>query len=273
MMAIATIMAVYGGDDPQYFREAIQSIITQELDSDCESRIYLGVDGPIGEPLESVILENAGNLHRVVRSNSNRGLAATLNTLINSLEDEVFVFRMDADDVSLPTRYQMQIMYMEENQKIDILGTAITEFGPGISREREVRFARSSREALKYSHRRVPVAHPTVCFRRSVFDRVHSYPERGTNEDVAFWFACMRAGLTFDNLPYSLLRFRIGPGFWQRRGTRKAWLEFCCYVSGIRTMHGFMTLRYLYPLGRLVMRLAPSGLSKILYSMRSNSRT
>jgi glycosyltransferase involved in cell wall biosynthesis len=265
---IATLMAVYGGDDPGLFRAALESVATQSFRTPVDSRLYLGVDGPVGAALEAVIDEHRTAIHFLNRSPANRGLAATLNTLIAALAEEQYVFRMDADDVSLPGRYQAQLDYLHEHAGVDILGTAITEVDAVSGTERVVRFARDPDDALANLHRRVPVAHPTVCFRRRVLDAVGGYPVRGTNEDIALWFACARLGFRFDNLPGSFLRFRISPGFWRRRGMRKALSELGCYVRGIRDVYGAVSLRYIFPLGRFAVRMSPPFISRWVYGAR-----
>lgn len=273
MTSIATLIAVYAADDPGHFREALASIVCQRIDQTYVSRIYLGIDGPVGPALEKVVNEYGPALYRVFRSEHNRGLAATLNSLIQALEDEDFLFRMDADDQSLPDRYQAQLDYLATHPEIDILGTAITEVDCTTGEERIVSFCRDPQDAIDNMHRRVPVAHPTVCFRRRVLSTVGGYPVAGTNEDVALWFECLRAGFKFDNLAQAQLRFRISEGFWRRRSFKKARSELMCYMRGIYALDGLFTPKYAYPMLRLMVRLAPTAVSKWMYrsSLRPNN--
>jgi glycosyltransferase involved in cell wall biosynthesis len=264
-VAIATLICVYSGDEPDLFRAALQSTIDQRLREGVESRIFLCVDGTISEELHQVIQEYADRLFLIEHSALNRGLANSLNALISRLTDEEFVFRMDADDQSLPDRYQAQLDYLAVHPEIDILGTAITEVDSTTGEERSVGFCRSPQDAIDNIHRRVPVAHPTVCFRRRVLSAVGGYPVAGTNEDVALWFECLRAGFKFDNLAQVHLRFRISEGFWKRRNFSKARSELMCYVRGIYSLNGLFTAKYAYPMLRLMVRLAPTTVSKWLY--------
>lgn len=262
---IATLICVYSGDAPELFRAALRSTFDQKLRSGVESRIFLGVDGPVSEALEQVIQQDADQLFLVERSAVNRGLAKSLNALISRLTDEEFVFRMDADDQSLPDRYQAQLDYLASHPEIDILGTAITEVDCTTGEERNVGFCRDPQDAIDNMHRRVPVAHPTVCFRRRVLSAVGGYPVAGTNEDVALWFECLRAGFKFDNLAQAHLRFRISEAFWKRRSFKKARSELMCYVRGIYALDGLFTPKYAYPMLRLMVRLAPTSVSRWMY--------
>ncbi len=258
-------MCVYAGDRAEIFTAALQSLLDQDLGPEVESRIYLGVDGPLAPELELAVQAVASKLFLLHRVASNQGLARTLNQLLRLLHDEAFVFRMDADDLALPQRYRRQLEHLRLHPEIDVLGTAITEIDELSGQARTVRFASGPEDALSHMHRRVPVAHPTVCVRRRVFDALPGYPENGTNEDLGLWFACAAKGFRFDNLPESLLRYRISPSFWQRRSLAKARSELLCYWRGIYALRGPWTLAYAFPLLRFLLRLMPTPVSRWAY--------
>lgn len=260
-----TLMAVYHGDCPQAVGAALDSVLQQRLAEGVESRLYIAIDGPVSADIESVIDARRASIHRIVRLPTNQGLATALNTLIASMEDELFVFRMDADDRSELHRYQAQLDHLLSHPDIDILGTDIVEVDKSTGETRRISFSRSHDQAMRELCRRVPVAHPTVCFRRRVLDRVGGYPTSGTNEDIALWFRCAREGFKFGNVHEPLLEFTIGPGFWRRRSMKKAFSELRCYVAGIWSTEG-VTWRYVFPIARFVLRLAPSRLSRWAYA-------
>lgn len=270
MSSLAVLMAVYRHDDPILLDIALRSTLGQQLPIDHKIHLYLGVDGPIGPELEAIVASHAEQLHRIVRSPDNEGLAATLNKLIRVLGDESYVFRMDADDLSLPTRFRTQLDFLLNHPDVDIVGTDIIEWDRVSGQRRQVAFARDHADAVRKISRRVPVAHPTVCFRRHVFDTVPQYPSVPGNEDIAMWFECLRAGLRFGNVHESLLLYSIGANFWSRRSFAKAMSEFRCYASGIWMLHGY-SWQYVYPVARLLVRICPRFISKLLYdtTMRS----
>ena len=265
-MPVATLLCVYAGDSADFFDAAVQSIFDQALGPEIESRIYLGVDGPLPPALAQAVRAVECRLFQIRRSPTRQGLAATLNNLLQGLQGEPFVFRMDADDVAMPQRYPRQLTHMLQHPDIDVLGTAITEFDDLTGTTRMVRFAKGPEDAVAQLHRRVPVAHPTVCIRRRVFETLSGYPENGSNEDLGLWFACALHGFRFDNLPESLLWYRISPGFWQRRSLDKAGSELRCYLRGIYALRGPWTLAYAFPLLRFVLRLLPTPLARWAYN-------
>ncbi len=265
--AVATLMCVYGRDDAAAFTAAMHSVLDQDLPTGLLSHVYLGVDGPLPPALQAAVAAVEPRLFLVHRAPQNQGLARMLNALIGRLQGEDFVFRMDADDVSMPRRYRQQLAYLQANPGIDILGTAITEHDETSGRTRVVRYAAGPAEALARLHWRVPVAHPTVCMRARVLELAGGYPEKGTNEDVAMWFRCASLGLHFDNLTEPLLMYRVTPGFWRRRGLRKAGSELACYVRGIYRLRGPFTLAYAVPVLRFGLRLMPTSVSRWAYNL------
>ncbi len=266
-LRVATLMAVYRGDDPQYFQAALRSVLDQRFETPVISNIYLGVDGRLSPELDRVIELHRHRLHCVLRSDANLGLATTLNRLIAALDDEAFIFRMDADDISRPERYATQLRHMCAHPEVDILGTDIIEFD-GRSQRRIVTFARDPEQALQHLHLRVPVAHPSVCIRRRVLALTGGYPTTGTNEDVSLWFRCAALGLRFDNVHLPLLEFRITDAFWRRRSVAKAFSEWSCYAHGISSLHGALNWRQVFPVLRLGLRLAPQSVSRWAYRRR-----
>jgi hypothetical protein len=271
-MDVAVIMSVYRMELPELFARAIDSVLEQNVDSSVRIKIYLGVDGDVPQPLADVIKIYEGRMHKVVWFEKNRGLACVLNDLIAGLEDEEFVFRMDTDDFSYPNRFQRQLAYLQAHPDIDILGTSIVEVGEGTDAPRIVHFSRESeRSARRYIARGVPVAHPTVCFRGSVFKKIDGYPTVRNNEDIALWFLCLRNGLKFENLREPLYEFTVNKDFLRRRGFEKAFTEFLVYSKGIWILHGF-TLDYFYPLARFMLRLSPKYIQHLAYQSKLRPR-
>ena len=72
---VAVIIPVYKNDTPQYVRPAIDSIIKQTY----SCRIYIGVDGPIGNSLNSCLeaYENNKNVS-IVRFAEKRFFASVI---------------------------------------------------------------------------------------------------------------------------------------------------------------------------------------------------
>ena len=253
--AVAVIMSVYGGDSPEHLTLSLSSIFNQDIAGKRAIHLYLGVDGPISSEVDAVIQVWEDRIHCLKRFRENRGLAHVLNELINCLDAEEFVFRMDADDVSLPRRFSAQVAFMESEPDVGICGTAINEFASG-NFMRVISYPTAHVEAVSALKCRSPFAHPTVCFRRSALELFKSYPTDAANEDIALWFKAVAMGIKFANLDDPLVNFRISDGFWKRRGFSKALGELRCYWRGLKLLQSPAS-HYCWPIFRFIFRLSP----------------
>ena len=267
MPNIAVLLAVYEKDDAAMFERAVQSIIAQKLDKKWEVNLYLGVNGPVPAAISEVICSNESFITELYASEYNMGLAPMLNVLISKLRDEQYIFRMDADDISLAHRFQTQIDFFEENPDVDILGSQIIEYDRSRQILQIVSFPRDHQECLRMAPRRVPIAHPTACIRRRVFDFVEGYPVVPGNEDVAMWFECFSAGMRFANVDRPLLIFSVNDAFWARRSFRKSLTEFTSFWRGVKKLN-FPKIYFVFPVIRFFLRLIPSAVMRWAYSSR-----
>jgi len=257
---VAVIMSVYKNDKPDLFKKALDSVVRQTYPSE-KIRIYFGIDGEISKELEDIIA-NCNIIYKIQRNEKNIGLGPTLNKLVNILENEKFIFRMDADDVSLPNRFEAQIKYMLQNPKIDILGTAIIEVNEK-GEELQIR-TYPHKNIEKYVVKGTPLAHPTVCFRRNVFEKTNYSLTSRLNEDIVLWFQALENGFCIDNLPDVLYQFLVNDSFLKRRNYKKSFDEFNVYMKGVWSLHK-ITWLYVFPIARLISRLLPEKLIELAY--------
>lgn len=85
---------------------------------------------------------------------------------------------MDADDISILNRFEMQNTFLEEHPEVDMVVGAISEIDEkGNDRGRIIRYPTSPEDCRAFFTKRNPVAHPTVMFRRSFFEKAgYHYP-------------------------------------------------------------------------------------------------
>ncbi len=65
---------------------------------------------------------------KVIWDGRNKGMSDRLNQVLDMCHGEYFA-RLDADDVAYPERLERQVMFLEENRDIDLLGTGAMVFG------------------------------------------------------------------------------------------------------------------------------------------------
>ena len=124
------LMATYGGDDPGFLREAFASAVQEQTRRPDE--VVLVQDGPVPDELADAIADLAATSpvpvkHLVI--DANVGLGPALDAGLEACSHEI-VARMDADDVSLPERFERQLPLVEAGA--DIVGSGLLEFGSGV---------------------------------------------------------------------------------------------------------------------------------------------
>lgn len=270
--SIAVLITMYCRDSLCQFQTALASIENQ-TGAFSDIHIYLCCDGPLTMEQDVWLSENRNRFYKILRNSVNEGLARSLNRLIESLENEAFVFRMDGDDISLPGRFEKQIRHMKSHPLIGISGCQVYDIndeGQNIGKREFPVDSDACRQAIKSL---MPLLHPTFCIRRDVFhDPRNRYPDAHLAEDLAFLVVALENGVALGNSPEFLFQWRIGHGFFSRRQSLKRGLAECRWYSrAIYHQEGFLSFAYIKPLGRLFLRMMPSRLQEVLYrsSLRS----
>lgn len=258
-------MSVYAGDRPGWVRAAIESMLLQTVPRE-QIHIYICADGPLTGELDACLDLYKENVYRLLRNESNLGLAASLNRLIRALEDETYVFRMDADDLCLPERVARQVQFMDPHPEILLCGGAIQEFRDdpvdhGLLRTYPADLAAMRKYILKAN----PFAHSTVCFRREFFSRVGLYNEElPLRQDIELWFRAVALDVPMANLREPLLLFRISDDLVRRRNLRVGLLELRLFIRGIYRIRGVHPAM-IWPVLRLVVRVLPPKITGWIY--------
>jgi glycosyltransferase involved in cell wall biosynthesis len=268
---VAVLMSVYSKDDPKLFRRALESIFLQDYPA-TSVRIYLACDGPLTLALDQEINSRGTQIYHIERITQNEGLASALNRLIGKLQDEQFIFRMDADDFSLPDRFKAQIHYMRMHQDIAVLGTFVHELDPQTGKKKIIQYPSTPQKTHHWIAYRSPVCHPSVCMRTSAVKAVGGYPAAYRAQDVGLWFRMLAAGYKISNLESVHFELTAGTGLHKRRSFKHGLAEFKVWTYGIFMLHG-LTWRYAWPVLRLMLRLAPISLVRRVYDGPLRNKT
>ena len=202
-------MSIYN-EPEEWLKDSIESILHQTF-TDLE---FIIVNDNPGRALNGQILEHYSSIDkRIVRIDnpSNIGLTVSLNNAFKNAKGK-YIARMDADDISLPKRLEIQYEYMEKNSAIGVCGAWIQYFGainiwsarinklPLTSIDIETSFAFSN-----------PMVHPTAFFRKECLDRHQiMYNEQVKNaQDYLLWENLLNHSIQLANIGKVLLRYRV----------------------------------------------------------------
>ena len=200
--AISVVMSVYS-EPIQWITEAIDSILQQTF-RDFEFIIIN--DCPNRDDLKSYLNHVAEQDNRIViiENEYNIGLTKSLNKGLSIAKGE-YIARMDADDISLPTRLQKQFDFMESHLDCGICGSWIKYFG---SKDSVCQYPEL--HAHMFLFFKSVFAHPVVFIRKAILS-IHKlkYNEKiRYSQDYDLWER-IYPYTQFYNLTEVLLYYRI----------------------------------------------------------------
>lgn len=221
-MEYSVLMTVYKDDNPGYLHKSIMSMVNQTT---LANEIIIVKDGPITDELQDVINSidvQFPNLLVQLGLKENVGLGLALNEGLKISKNDI-VARMDADDISLSTRCELQLNEFKKDNELDIIGCYVDEF---IDDEKNVICTRTvpiTHEGIyKFAKQRDPFNHPTVMYRKSKVLMCGGYNDLRKNQDTDLWIRMLMSGCKTMNINKSLLLFRFEEATYKRR---KNWLN------------------------------------------------
>lgn len=206
---ISVIMSVYK-EPIEWLRLSIKSILKQTF-TDFEFIIIC--DNPLYTEGISILKEYAMSDRRIILifNETNIGLTKSLNKGL-VISKGKYIARMDADDISLPVRFERQYDYMESHPYVIVLGTNIKYIGKGAWHKFNDFFSLTNEAIRAQMLFDNALVHPSVFIRKSVLDKNKiKYDESYRHsQDYRLWEQLMEYG-EFANLPDKLLNYRISP--------------------------------------------------------------
>ena len=208
MVAISVIMSVYK-EPVDWLRQSIDSILNQTYN---DFEFIIICDNPTYKEGITLLYEYASKDDRIhlIFNEENIGLTKSLNKGL-ALANGKYIARMDADDISMPTRFEKQYRYMEQHNNVIVLGTNFKYIG-------DVPLSYKIIKVVEFKNDRIKAhllygncfAHSSVFIRRKVLiDNNIRYDETfRTSQDYRMWEVLLPYG-DFANLEEKLLKYRL----------------------------------------------------------------
>lgn len=196
---VSIIMSVYNTEEEQ-LRVAIDSILTQTYKN---FEFIIVDDGSVYNVHETI---NSFQDRRInfIKNEKNIGLPASLNRAI-SFSRGKYIARMDSDDISLHSRIERQVKYLEKHDEVGVLGTNAKLFGTKTGAFRmPIRHEEIKTELLINSS----MIHPSVMMRKSVIGDSPYDPNDKKAEDYKLWTKLIWE-TKFENLNEFLFLYRF----------------------------------------------------------------
>ncbi len=214
---LSLLLPVWAGDRPDFLTEAFRSSVDRQ--SRRPDQVVIVRDGPVDAALAARIAELAASSPvpvDVVVLEHNVGLGPALDAGLAACRHDV-VARMDADDISLPHRFAVQVPIIESG--FDLVGSGLIEFGTDPDDVVGTRTPPTDPEDIRVRARFAdPFNHPTVVYRRDLVRSVGGYTDFALMEDYLLWAKMIVAGARVTNVAEPLVKYRVGAGAYARRG-------------------------------------------------------
>jgi glycosyltransferase involved in cell wall biosynthesis len=208
---LSVLLPVRNGEET--VRAALDSITAQTF-ADFE---LLVVDDGSTDGTRGVLQQAALEDTRIrVFAQEPSGIVAALERARASARGR-FLARMDADDLSLPRRFQLQVDLIRSDRRIVACGAGIRYVPRELVKDGARRYERwvngvSTHEEMERDiFVECPLPHPTFLLKASAVDLVGGYRDRGWPEDYDLVFRLWEAGGRFAKVPGVHLHWREGP--------------------------------------------------------------
>lgn len=206
-MKVSVVMPVYNAEGTVL--QALESLRAQSF-----------------RPLEIIVVNDGSTdgtmklLHQhpdiKLLDHSHRGIAPALNDGLAAASGD-YIARMDADDSCHPERIEMQTSFLDAFPEIGIVGCRV---GFGGDREKQAGYAAhvdwinmliGTEEIALNRFIESPLAHPSVMFRRELFEQFGAYRDGPFPEDYELWLRWMANGVKAGKVDQELITWNDPP--------------------------------------------------------------
>jgi glycosyltransferase involved in cell wall biosynthesis len=198
-------MAVYNA--AKYLRESVESILGQTF-RDLELII---VDDASTDASPQILETFDDPRIRVITHAKNQGPAASRNDGISAAQGE-FVAIMDADDISAPSRLEVQVGFLETHADVGLVGCAVYDNIDDRGSTLYTSYLPEDNDTIRQTLiEKWCFLHPSIMFRREVCERVGGYRHEFTLAEDHDFILRVLDQYKAHNLPVKLVQYRINP--------------------------------------------------------------
>jgi len=199
---ISVIMPVLNAEE--YISEAINSILNQTFEN---FEFIVIDDGSSDSSVE--IIRNFHDPRIRLFENSSGGISQQLNYGIDNAGAEI-IARMDADDISLPERFEIQYDYLTKNKSVDLVGTNIALINKNGVRVGNKYFPQNNIDIEFMMPILSSVCHASILTYKTVINKAGLYcKEHLYAEDLDLFLRMFSAGVKMHNIQKILYSYRI----------------------------------------------------------------
>jgi len=217
---VAVLLPFYNAAET--LEETLDSIQAQSL----QQFTLIAVDDGSDDGSASIVQNRMRNDSRItLLQPGHQGVVGAMNCALNHCQSPL-VARMDADDIMHPERLEKQATYLQQNPDIDLVGSRVRLFPEeqiqgGFAEYIRWQNACLSPETIAHNiYVELPIAHPSVMFRREVVHIAGGYRDGDFPEDYELLLRLHQQGRRMAKLSDVLLDWRDSGGRLTRTDNR-----------------------------------------------------
>lgn len=245
---VTVILAVY--NEERRIESAINSIVQQTY---VRWKMIIVDDGSSDQSsnIVSRLISKTSNKDKITLlvNDDNCGLAYSLNRAISQADTE-YIARMDADDISVPSRLEKQVNYLNMHSDVDVVGAAAFVRQEGLA-DKVVTKPESHIDIRSSIEKINPFFHSSVMMRKKFIVDIGGYDEslfraqdydlwlRGV--DISNYYNLQEPLLYYASKPQSFrsivygLRVRVINAFRRKNIVSGVIMAFLVFVYGVAT--------------------------------------
>lgn len=206
MNKISVIMSVYNIKDYNMLKQAIDSI----LDQTYKNFEFIICDDGSDDSTYDYLVEFAKKDKRIIiiQNKGNLTLGPALNHCL-AVARYPYIARMDADDISLPDRLELQLEYLENHKDVALVGSNVKL----MNNNSEVVGSRKYPTFLEKKDfiNNCAICHPTIMIRKNVIEKMRGYSKKKAHirvEDYELFLRMITKNYKMVNLEEELFLYR-----------------------------------------------------------------
>lgn len=264
-MAKVSVIMTFFNESAALLKRSVDSILNQTF-QDFEFIIIAGNPENISG-IEFLKGMSSGN-NKIIFQIAEKKLLMTvcLNRAIRLAKGK-YIALQESDDESLPERLERELAIMENNEAIDVVGTAIAYINDADKRLLVKRFY--PEHPRKAFNRFTAIAHPTYLLKKELFERYGYYNESEEvrhSPDHELWCRWIIQGVRFYNIPEVMFNYFQSSANGRNKNAKKTLRSVVRIKKQYAGKMNFSLRDHLYLTLEKILLLAPqSFISKLFY--------
>jgi glycosyltransferase involved in cell wall biosynthesis len=226
MISISVLIAAY--NEESNIIRCIDSLLNQDFQGKYEIVI---VDDGSTDNTRNLIKSIKTDKLVLIENPNNEGLVNSLNRGLEAAKGK-YIARMDADDLALPLRLQIQYDYLESNQGVYLCGGGAIIHDNNGNITSTVELELNSKQIRTKMLSENCIIHGSVMFRKEILNIVGKYRNVPALEDYELWIRIINAGFNMVCIPEKMI-VKVEDDNWNNRPLYRHWSKTEFYLTKI----------------------------------------